>query len=89
MIGVGFRGSRIPDGVSVTSTRSRGGSVNGAGEPMESVGETSEQFVIVRDESVGDGDGMGDETLIEPFPFDAASVSTHHSQVGAFFCFLF
>ena len=55
---------------------------------MESVGETSEQFVIVGDESVGDGDGMGDETLIEPFPFDAASVSTHHSQVGAIFvCF--
>ena len=50
---------------------------------MESVGGTSEQFVIVGDESVGDGDGMGGETLIEPFPFDAASVSTHHSQVGA------
>ena len=52
---------------------------------MGSVSGMSEQFVIVGDESVGDRDGIGGETLIEPFLFDAASVSTHYSQVGAIF----
>lgn len=79
LITVGLRGSRAPDGLSVTSSRSRSGSVNGA------VGETTEQYVIVEgDEPSVDqnGDGMGDETLIEPFPFDAASVMTHQSHPG-------
>lgn len=79
LIGVGLRGSRAPDGLSITSSRSRSGSVNGA------VGETTEQYVIVEGDEPGvdqNGDGMGDETLIEPFPFDVASVMTHQSHPG-------
>ncbi|KAL4065516.1 hypothetical protein V8B97DRAFT_1875356, partial [Scleroderma yunnanense] len=85
LIGVGLRSSRAADGISLTSTRSRSGSVNGAGEAIGVAGEVSEQYVMVEGNGLNaeqNGDGMGDDTLIEPFPFDAASVSTHQSHAG-------
>ncbi|KAG6333865.1 hypothetical protein ID866_5228 [Astraeus odoratus] len=84
LVGGGLRMSRAGDSLSVTSeSRSRSGSVNGTGEVMVSVGEESEQYVMVEGDGPDAGDGMGDETLIEPFPFDAASVSTHQNHSPA------
>ncbi|KAH0834100.1 hypothetical protein J3R83DRAFT_11388 [Lanmaoa asiatica] len=49
-------------------------------------GEESEQYVFVNgDDPDESGDqGMGDETFIEPYPFDTSSVSSHqtHSSRG-------
>lgn len=57
-----------------------GGSRGGKG----ATGEESEQYVFVDgdcpDES-GD-QGMGDETLIEPYPFDTLSVSSHQTHTS-------
>lgn len=48
------------------------------------VGEESEQFVIVDGDGPDEGgdQGMGDETLIEPYPFDSSSVSSHHTHTS-------
>ncbi|KIN95172.1 hypothetical protein M404DRAFT_331637 [Pisolithus tinctorius Marx 270] len=75
----GFLGSRGGDSASTASgSRSRSGSVNRAGCEA---GEQSEPFVMV-DGNVDAAGGIGDETLIEPFPYDAACIMTH----GTPFC---
>lgn len=73
----GFLGSRGGDSASTASgSRSRSGSVNRAGS---GAGEQSEPFVMV-DGNVDAAGGIGDETLIEPFPYDAASTMTHQTH---------
>ncbi|KAI6022915.1 hypothetical protein BKA83DRAFT_4270702 [Pisolithus microcarpus] len=63
--GGGLLGSRGGDGASTTSeSRSRSG---------------SNPYVMV-DGDVDAAEGVGDETLIEPFPYDAASVTTHQTH---------
>ncbi|KAF8836059.1 hypothetical protein BDN67DRAFT_364184 [Paxillus ammoniavirescens] len=58
-------------------------SASGSGGERASVaGEESEQYIFVEGDGPDEGadQGMGDETLIEPYPFDSASVSTHQSH---------
>lgn len=45
-------------------------------------GEESEQFVIV-DGHEGGHQVMGDETLIEPYPYDTSSVSSHQTHASS------
>ncbi|KAI6037980.1 hypothetical protein EDC04DRAFT_2070574 [Pisolithus marmoratus] len=72
----GFLGSKGGDNASTAGGNRRRNGVNCAGS---GVGEESEPYVMV-DGDVDAAEGVGDETLIEPFPYDTASIITHHTH---------
>lgn len=62
---------------SLTSDSANAKDVFGSMRSEGAAGEESEQYILV------DGDGLeegGDQTLIEPYPFDSSSISSHHTH---------
>lgn len=73
----GIKNSLVSDSASAKGVGSSGG-----GE--RATGEESEQYVFVEGDGPDEGgdQGMGDETFIEPYPFDTSSVSSHQTHTS-------
>lgn len=58
--------------------------VGGSRGGERATGEESEQYVFVDGDGPDEGgdQGMGDETLIEPYPFDTSSTSSHQTHTS-------
>ena len=66
------------------SLTSDSASVGGSSRGEPAAGEESEQYVFVDGDGPDPegGDAMGDETLIEPYPYDTSSVSSHQTHTS-------
>ena len=59
--------------------------IGGSGADEGATGEESEQYVFVNGDGPEEGEnqGMGNETMIEPYHYDTASVSSHHTHTSS------